>query len=180
MTREIAVQTSGRRRSLATGRSLTTGRSLVVAVSAVALALVGCSDTTAPEGPATGSAQGASVAPRTEGETAALPPANGATLEVDAFAAALATPGTVVLDVRTPSEFASGHLEGAINLDVSSPEFAQALAELDPDLPYAVYCRSGNRSAAALEVMLGQGFTSAFHLAGGIGAWTESGRTVVT
>lgn len=162
-----------------------TRRSLLAVVLAAALALVGCADTsatdgTAPDATATDSARGVGAGTTQEGQSAATSPANGATLQADAFAAALAAPGTVVLDVRTPAEFASGHLEGAVNLDVSSPDFAQALAELNPDVAYAVYCRSGNRSAAALEAMLGQGFTSVYHLAGGIGAWTESGRPVVT
>ena len=157
-----------------------TGRSILVVVSAAALALAGCTDTATTDVTAPDSAQGVGAGTTQEGQVVATSPANGATLEADAFAAALAAPGTVVLDVRTPAEFASGHLEGAVNLDVSSPDFAQVLAGLDPDVAYAVYCRSGNRSAAALELMLGQGFTSGYHLGGGIAAGTESGRPVVT
>src|SRR5690606_39273519 len=54
---------------------------------------------------------------------------------------------TVVVDVRTPSEYASGHLEGAVNVDFQSAEFDATIAELDPDVEYVVYCQSGNRSA---------------------------------
>ena len=61
--------------------------------------------------------------------------------------------GAVVVDVRTPQEFASGHLRGAVNLDVSDAGFADAVAALDPDAAYVVYCRSGNRSAAAASLM---------------------------
>lgn len=88
-------------------------------------------------------------------------------------------PETVVLDVRTAAEFAEGHLEDAVNIDVESPDFEQRLAELDPDLPYAVYCRSGNRSRVALDAMQEQGFDAAYHLEGGIGAWAEAGNPVV-
>ncbi|MGB7818657.1 MAG: rhodanese-like domain-containing protein, partial [Ornithinibacter sp.] len=93
---------------------------------------------------------------------------------------ALKRPGTTVVDVRTPAEFAEGHLPGAINIDVSSPTFAASVAQLDPTAPYAVYCRSGNRSATAVAEMTDLGFEEAFHLGGGIGAWQSAGGEVVT
>ena len=126
-----------------------------------------------------GSASGASTA---EAQAAALlvSPRSETTLSAAAFAEALEEPGTVLLDVRTPAEFAEGHLEGAINLDMSAGGFEAAIADLDPAVPYAVYCRSGNRSARALAVMEHLGFEHAFHLDGGIGAWERSGRPVVT
>ena len=67
--------------------------------------------------------------------------------------------GTVVVDVRTPAEFASGHLEGAINIDVQAADFEARLAELDPAGTYYVYCRSGNRSGQAIDRMAARGFT---------------------
>lgn len=60
---------------------------------------------------------------------------------------------TVVVDVRTAAEYAEGHLQGAVNVDVQDAGFADAVAELDPGVPYVVYCRSGNRSAAAAATM---------------------------
>lgn len=71
----------------------------------------------------------------------------------------IAEPGTVVLDVRTPAEFAEGHVEGARNVDVNDPGFREAVKQLDPAVPYVVYCQSGNRSAAAAEIMAAEGFT---------------------
>jgi phage shock protein E len=68
--------------------------------------------------------------------------------------------GTVILDVRTPAEFASGHLEGAINIDVQGPDFDARVAELELDGAYVVYCRSGNRAATAIDRMTALGFTS--------------------
>jgi 3-mercaptopyruvate sulfurtransferase SseA len=59
-------------------------------------------------------------------------------------------PGLVVLDVRTPEEFAAGHIAGASNVDLNSATFATAVAKLDPKLPYFVYCHSGNRSRRPL------------------------------
>ena len=67
---------------------------------------------------------------------------------------------TVILDVRTPGEFASGHLEGAINIDVQAGDFDAVVGGLDRDLAYVVYCRSGNRAAAAIDRMSALGFTS--------------------
>ena len=66
--------------------------------------------------------------------------------------------GTVIIDVRTPAEFASGHLEGALNIDVQSADFDARISELDPDGAYFVYCRSGNRSGQAIDRMTGLGF----------------------
>lgn len=114
------------------------------------------------------------------GATASTAPASGSELGAAEFAAALKRSGTTVLDVRTPQEFAEGHLPGAVNLDVSSPDFASQIATLDPTQPYAVYCRSGNRSGVALAAMAEQGFTAAYHLQGGIGAWQEAGGEVTT
>ena len=65
---------------------------------------------------------------------------------------------TVIIDVRTPAEFASGHLEGALNIDVQSPDFAAQIMELDPSGEYFVYCRSGNRSGQAISQMTQMGF----------------------
>jgi len=70
------------------------------------------------------------------------------------------TAETVILDVRTPAEFASGHLDGAINIDVQAADFEARVSELDPNADYVVYCRSGNRSAAAIDRMADLGFTS--------------------
>ncbi|MCO5318841.1 MAG: rhodanese-like domain-containing protein [Microthrixaceae bacterium] len=61
--------------------------------------------------------------------------------------------GAVVIDVRTPEEYAAGHVEGAELIDVQSAEFASQIADLDPEDQYVVYCRSGNRSAAAAAQM---------------------------
>jgi rhodanese-related sulfurtransferase len=68
--------------------------------------------------------------------------------------------GTVVIDVRTPAEFASGHLDGALNIDVQSPDFAAQVSQLDPTQDYFIYCRSGNRSGQAIAQMTNMGFTS--------------------
>lgn len=107
-------------------------------------------------------------------------PAAGSELDAAGFAAALKAPETVILDVRTAEEYAEGHIPGAVNIDVQSPDFAGQVAALDPDVPYAVYCRSGNRSRVALDLMGQLGITDAYHLAGGVGAWQQAGGELVT
>jgi rhodanese-related sulfurtransferase len=106
--------------------------------------------------------------------------ANGAHLGVSAFASAVEQPGAVVVDVRTPSEFAAGHLAKAVNLDVQSGDFAQRIAGLDKNASYALYCHSGNRSGVALQQMTAAGFNHVVDLTGGVSAWTSDGRQLVT
>ena len=91
------------------------------------------------------------------------------------FSTAMKTPGTVVLDVRTPAEFATGHLPQAQNIDFEASDFATRIAALDKNTTYAIYCRSGNRSGAAMEQMAAANFTHVYDLAGGIGAWQTMG-----
>lgn len=86
----------------------------------------------------------------------------------------------VVLDVRTPEEFAEGHLEGAVMLDFYEADFAERLAELDPDVPYLLYCRSGNRSGQTATLMADLGFNDVADVDGGILAWNEAELPTVT
>lgn len=80
--------------------------------------------------------------------------------------------GGVLIDVRTPTEFIGGHLDGALNLDSGRPDFAEKLASLDKTKTYLLYCEHGSRSALALHYMLKLGF-DVYHLDGGIIAWNE-------
>lgn len=73
-------------------------------------------------------------------------------------------PAGNVIDVRTAAEFAEGHVQGARNLDIQNGDFEKALATLDKDASYNVYCRSGNRSAVAVEMMRNAGFTNVVDL----------------
>ena len=83
-----------------------------------------------------------------------------------------------VIDVRTKEEFDAGYIAGATLIDISSPGFTDAIASLDRSETYFVYCRSGNRSAAATSAMIDLGFTSVYELDGGIVAWSEAGNPV--
>ena len=79
------------------------------------------------------------------------------------FIAKIGESGVVIVDVRTPEEFAAGHLPGAVNLDVSAATFDSQIAALDKNVAYAVYCRSGNRSTIAVGKMSDAGFTNLFN-----------------
>lgn len=85
----------------------------------------------------------------------------------------------VVLDVRTLEEFDEGHIDGAVMLDFYRDDFADALAELDRDVPYLLYCRSGNRSGQTAALMEQLGFTDVADVDGGIASWTDAGLPVV-
>ena len=86
----------------------------------------------------------------------------------------------VILDVRTPEEFDEGHIDGATMLDFYEPDFGAQLATLDPDVPYVLYCRSGNRSSQARAMMAELGFTTVDDVDGGILAWQSAGLPVVS
>ena len=96
------------------------------------------------------------------------------------FATTISNSSVVVIDVRTPGEFASGHIANAMNLDVEGGMFEQQIASLDKAKTYAVYCHSGRRSANAAKIMAKAGFTSIFNLDGGVTAWANAGGQLVT
>ena len=67
---------------------------------------------------------------------------------------------TTIIDVRTPAEFAEGHLEGAINIDWQGATFVDEMAQFAPSGAYILYCRSGNRSGLAIDALAGRGYTN--------------------
>lgn len=79
----------------------------------------------------------------------------------------------VLLDVRTPGEYANGKLDGAINLDIQAPDFEERLKALDKEAQYGVYCAVGRRSEVAMERMKTLGFTRVYDLGGGYQAWLK-------
>lgn len=78
---------------------------------------------------------------------------------------------TVIIDVRTAGEFAGGKIRGARNLDIMSSGFANQVKNLPKDKTYLLYCRSGNRSGQACEIMADLGFEKLKNLSGGIMRW---------
>lgn len=83
-----------------------------------------------------------------------------------------------VLDVRTPDEFAEGHIAGAKNIDFQAKDFADKLGGLDKTQTYLVHCAAGGRSTRALETFQKLGFTHIVHLDGGMNAWKKAGQPV--
>lgn len=81
--------------------------------------------------------------------------------------------GFVVLDVRTPAEFAGGHLPGAVNLDIQERDFLTRLGGLDRGKSYLVYCRSGNRSTKAVQAMEQMEFPGVYHMREGMIGWEK-------
>lgn len=72
----------------------------------------------------------------------------------------------MIIDVRTPAEHAEGHLDGTLLFDIQAPEFPAQVDELARDGTYVVYCRTGNRSAAAVERMTELGFVEVYDAGG--------------
>ena len=83
-----------------------------------------------------------------------------------------------VIDVRTPAEYAAGHVDGSENIDVSAGSFEQQVEQLDKDEEYVVYCQSGNRSAQAADTMAELGFTEIVD-GGGIVDLQSAGADIV-
>lgn len=87
-------------------------------------------------------------------------------------------PKLVILDVRTVSEYEDGHIEGAILIPVQ--EIEDRLDELSKKDEILVYCRTGNRSSTAIDIMQADGFTKIYHMNRGITAWIDAGYPVVS
>lgn len=100
-------------------------------------------------------------------------------LNVSEFSQKITEPGVIIVDVRTSEEFASGHIEGALNIDFNSGNFANEITRLNPSETYAVYCRSGSRSGQAASIMHKAGFHDVSNLNGGVIDWTDDGLPLV-
>lgn len=82
----------------------------------------------------------------------------------------------VVIDVRTPEEYATGHIPGALNIPFD--EVAARISEVDAPHGVALYCMVGPRARKGESALLGAGYTSVFHLEGGLAAWQAEGFPV--
>lgn len=100
--------------------------------------------------------------------------------DVQGFSELVADSNVVVLDVRTVAEFSEGHIEGAILIDQGQSDFIEkAKSTLPIEKKIAVYCRSGRRSANAAGKLADIGY-KCVNLKGGIIAWKDAGKPVVT
>lgn len=97
-------------------------------------------------------------------------------LGIEEFAEKITDTSITVLDVRTPMEFAQGHIDRAVNIDFQGSNFEKEVLDLDKDAPIAVYCRSGNRSSQAVKVMEKLGFTNLYDMDGGVIDWAAANK----
>jgi rhodanese-related sulfurtransferase len=90
------------------------------------------------------------------------------------FAEAIKGQDVVLIDVRTPEEFAQGAIKGSVNIDFFNQQaFIKQISSLDKNKPVYLYCRSGNRSMKAARQLVSLGFEKVYDLAGGYMAWSS-------
>ena len=87
-------------------------------------------------------------------------------------------PDLVIVDVRTPEEYETGYIEGAMNICVTC-DAQELLDNLEPYDEILLYCRTGRRSATAVQILIDNGYQSVYNMLGGITAWIDAGYTVV-
>jgi thioredoxin len=80
-------------------------------------------------------------------------------------------PSPTIIDVRTPAEFAKGHVNNALNYDWRGNEFDAQIVSLDKSKPVFIYCLSGGRSSAAADKMRAEGFKEVYEMQGGLMKW---------
>jgi rhodanese-related sulfurtransferase len=97
---------------------------------------------------------------------------------VDEFEKLSKEPNTVILDVRTPAEYATGHLKDAVLIDLNSKDFDQKVKALDKGKTYLVHCAVGMRSEKACKRLDTFDFPKVYNLEGGIKAWKNAGKPV--
>lgn len=99
---------------------------------------------------------------------------------IDEFEQLIKTNGNaIILDVRTPGEYAAGHLANSVLININDPDFTERVDKLDKSAPVLVYCASGIRSAKAADIMADQGFSTIYHMEDGLREWIKSNKPVV-
>lgn len=99
-------------------------------------------------------------------------------VSLDEFEKLTQSKTNVILDVRTKKEFAAGHIPGARNLDVTTPDFEKELGKLDKTKVYLVHCATGRRSLVACEKMQRAGFQALIEMPDGFHGWEKAGKPV--
>jgi len=130
----------------------------VILVAAIALAACGGAPAAVPAAPAA--------------QAQRLPP------DIDVATAASLRGGSdvVMLDVRTPEEYAQGHIPGVVSIPLN--QVPSRLAEIPKDKTVVVTCRTGNRSAQAAQLLRQRGYNNVHNMLGGIAAWEKAGYPV--
>ena len=91
----------------------------------------------------------------------------------------IASDNYILLDVRTSEEYNNGHLKGSINIDYFSDNFSEEISSLGLESPILVYCRSGNRSGKAMNIMYDLGFKEVKNLIGGYKSWISGENLII-
>ncbi|MFD2909272.1 rhodanese-like domain-containing protein [Flavobacterium ardleyense] len=99
-------------------------------------------------------------------------------VDVAAYEAQLKEPNVQLIDVRTPAEYAEGHIENSKNINITGEDFDQQVASLDKSKPVMLYCKSGMRSAKASLRLKELGFENITDLEGGFGSWKSANKPI--
>ena len=91
----------------------------------------------------------------------------------------IASDNYILLDVRTSEEYNNGHLKGSINIDYFTDNFSEEISRLGLESPILVYCRSGNRSGKAMNIMYDLGFKEVKNLIGGYKSWISGENLII-
>jgi rhodanese-related sulfurtransferase len=91
----------------------------------------------------------------------------------------LNNPEFLLIDVRTPDEYKSGHIENSLLIDFKTDDFKDKISKLDRSKKILLICRSGKRSGLAKSLMEDIGFTEVYNMIGGIIEWTQKGYTLI-
>lgn len=146
----------------------------------IAVGLAGCASAgSSVSAPVTTVAPPTTAAPTTASVGPAVPSTAVHLVDVAQATTLAADPTVTIVDVRTPAEFADGHIDRAQLVDFTDPSFTAQISQLDRSATYLVYCHSGNRSGQATAVMAQLGFTNVSNLDGGISAWQAAGAPIV-
>jgi rhodanese-related sulfurtransferase len=84
-----------------------------------------------------------------------------------------------LIDVRTPNEFDSGHIQDAINIDFFSESFQFDILSLNKDSKIILYCRTNNRSSKSADLLKNNGFKDISVIMGGVSEWVKNGNDIV-
>ena len=100
-------------------------------------------------------------------------------IDVAKYEKKITEPNIQLIDVRTSEEFSEGHIENAVNIDVTADDFDAKVASLDKEKPVMVYCKLGGRSAKASARLKELGFKTITDLEGGITNWKSENKPTV-
>ena len=92
-------------------------------------------------------------------------------IDIETFKLKAKDKDVIILDVRTPNEFKSVNIKGAMNIDITSSDFKNNIAGLDKNKTYLIYCQAGTRSTRASKILRKEGFTNLYNFTGGMSEW---------